>query len=71
MGGMSDQTSERIEGKAEEVKGHAKSAWGEMTGDERTQAEGEIDKVKGKIKQGMADAKDKVDDTVRDLTNRS
>jgi len=67
---MSDRTGERIEGKVDEVKGHAKSAWGDLTGDEQTKAEGEIDKAKGKIKQGVADAKDRVDDVVRDLTDR-
>lgn len=67
---MSNTTDERAEGIVDEVKGHAKSAWGDLTGDERTKAEGEMDKAKGKIKQGVADAKDKVDDTVRDLTNR-
>jgi uncharacterized protein YjbJ (UPF0337 family) len=67
---MSEQTGERIEGKIDEVKGHAKSTWGEMTGDERTRAEGERDKAKGKVKQGVADVKDKVDEAVQDLTNR-
>ena len=67
---MSDQTGERIEGKVDEVKGHVKSAWGELTGDERMQVEGEIDMAKGKIKQGMAGAKEKIDDTVKDLTSR-
>jgi uncharacterized protein YjbJ (UPF0337 family) len=67
---MSDRTNERVEGKIDEVKGHAKSAWGDISGDERTRAEGEIDKAKGKMKQGMADAKDRVEDAVRDLTDR-
>jgi len=67
---MSDRTGERIEGKVDEVKGHAKSAWGDLTGDEQTKAEGKIDEAKGKIKQGVADAKDRVDDVVRDLTDR-
>jgi uncharacterized protein YjbJ (UPF0337 family) len=30
---------------------------------------GELDQAKGKAKQGMADAKDRVDDVVKDLTD--
>jgi len=70
MDSMSERTGERVEGAVDEVKGHAKSAWGDLTGDERTKAEGEIDKAKGNIKQGMADAKDRIDQAARDVTDR-
>ena len=66
---MSDQSRDRIEGTMEEVKGRGKSAWGEMTDDQETKAEGEADQMSGKMKQGMADAKDKVDDMVRKATD--
>ena len=66
---MSDQSRDRIEGTMEEVKGRGKSAWGEMTDDQETKAEGEADQMAGKMKQGMADAKDKVDDMVRKATD--
>ncbi len=66
---MTDQSRDRIEGNVDELKGRGKSAFGELTGDEQTQAEGETDQASGKLKQGMADVKDKVDDAVKKVTN--
>ena len=68
---MSDATRDRIEGTLDDATGRGKSAFGELTGDEQTQAEGEMDQAKGGLKQGMADVKDKVDDAVKNLTDRS
>lgn len=65
---MTDQSKDRIEGTMDEVKGRGKSAWGELTDDPETKAEGDADQVSGKVKQGMADAKDKVDDVVKKVT---
>lgn len=67
---MSDATRDRIEGALDDLKGRGKSAWGEAAGDEQTQAEGQMDQVKGKAKSGIADAKDKVDDAVKRVTDR-
>ena len=67
---MSDSTRDRIEGAVDDVKGHGKAAAGDFTGDQDMQAEGEWDQSKGGFKQGMADAKDKVDDAVKNLTDR-
>lgn len=66
---MPDSTRDRIEGVVDEAKGRGKSTWGEATGDEDKQAEGEADQLSGKIKQGIADAKDKVDDAVKKVKN--
>ncbi len=66
---MSDQSRDRIEGTLDEVKGRGKSAFGELTGDEQTQTEGETDQASGKLQQGIADVKDKVDDAVKKVTN--
>ncbi len=66
---MTDQSRDRIEGNLDEVKGRGKSAFGELTGDAQTQSEGEADQASGKLKQGMADVKDKADDLVKKVTN--
>ncbi|MDP9362882.1 MAG: CsbD family protein [Chloroflexota bacterium] len=68
---MSDATRDRIEGALGEATGSGKSALGDLTGDEGTQAEGEKDQATGNAKQGMADVKDKVDDVVKKVTDRS
>ncbi len=65
-----DNARTRGEGQIDEAKGKAKGAFGRATGDERTEGEGKLDEVKGNIKQGAADAKDKIDDTVRDIQDR-
>jgi uncharacterized protein YjbJ (UPF0337 family) len=65
---MSDQTSDRIEGTVDEIKGRGKSAWGELTDDDQKRAEVQADQTEGKIKKGMADVKDKVDDAVKKVT---
>ena len=68
---MSDSSRDRIEGTLDDAKGRGKSAWGDLTGDEGTQAEGEVDQAKGGLKQGLANVKDKVDDAVKNVTDRS
>jgi uncharacterized protein YjbJ (UPF0337 family) len=65
---MSDQSSDRIEGTVDEIKGRGKSALGELTGDDQKRAEGQADQTEGKVKKGMADVKDKVDDAVKKVT---
>ena len=65
---MTDATRDRIEGTVDEAVGRGKSAFGELTGDEQTQAEGQTDQASGNVKQGLADVKDKVDDAVKKVT---
>ena len=65
---MTDQSRDRIEGKVDELTGRGKSAWGELSGDEETQAEGDADQLGGQAQQGLADVKDKVDDAVKKVT---
>lgn len=67
---VSDSTRDRIEGAGDKLKGQAKEGVGNLTGDERTQAEGQMDQAKGDLKQGVADVKDKVGDAVKNLTDR-
>jgi len=49
-------------GTADESKGRAKKAAGELTGDDSLKREGDVDKASGKIKK----ATDKVADKARD-----
>lgn len=65
---MSDETKDKVEGKADEVAGKVKSAIGNITGDDKTKAEGKMDEAAGKVKQGVADVKEKVGDMVDKVT---
>jgi len=65
---MTDSTKDRITGHVDEAKGTAKSAVGDLTGDNQSKTEGQADQVTGKIKQGVADLKDKANDVVKGLT---
>lgn len=67
---MSDATRDRIEGTLDETTGRGKSALGGLTDNERLKGEGETDQATGQVKQGIADVKDKVDDVVKNLTDR-
>ena len=53
-----------MSGTAEEYKGRAKEAVGDLTGDKDLQREGKADQASGKVKQAAEDVKDKVDDAV-------
>lgn len=44
----------------DEAKGRAKKAAGELTGDDDLKREGELDKMSGKIKDGIDKVKDKL-----------
>jgi uncharacterized protein YjbJ (UPF0337 family) len=66
---MTDQSKDRLGGMMDEATGKGKEAWGTMTDDEDTEAEGQMDQAKGNVKQGVADAKDTVDDMVKDATD--
>jgi uncharacterized protein YjbJ (UPF0337 family) len=64
---MSEE-KDRVTGTANEVKGRVKSAAGELSGDNQTKAEGKLDELKGKLQQGLADAKEKADELVDRVT---
>jgi uncharacterized protein YjbJ (UPF0337 family) len=65
---MSDSTKDRVTGHVDEAKGKAKSAVGDVTGDDQMKTEGQADQLTGKVKQGVADLKDKANDVVKGLT---
>jgi uncharacterized protein YjbJ (UPF0337 family) len=50
----------RIDGKADKVKGEVKQTIGKVTGDKSMQAEGTIDKAKGTVKDAFGRAKDEI-----------
>lgn len=51
----------------DEVKGKAKQAWGDLTGDENAKAEGQLDEAKGHVKERFEDAKDQAGEKVNDF----
>ncbi len=44
-----------VEGKADNLKGKAKDAWGGLTGDTSKQVEGKFDQAKGKVKDKLGE----------------
>ncbi|MEU0535769.1 CsbD family protein [Amycolatopsis tolypomycina] len=58
--------SDKISNKAEDLGGKAKEAAGDLTGNERLQAEGQSDQAKA----GLKDAVENVKDAVGDVTGK-
>jgi uncharacterized protein YjbJ (UPF0337 family) len=56
-----------VEGKADELKGRAKQAAGDLTDSSDLKNEGRKDEAAGKVKQKVEDAKDWVEDKIDDL----
>jgi uncharacterized protein YjbJ (UPF0337 family) len=53
------------DGTADKLKGHAKEATGDVTGDKDLQREGKVDRASGSVKDKVGDAGDKIKDTIR------
>ena len=67
---MTSSSQDRAEGAVDDAKGRIKGAVGNITGDKQTQGEGMLDQAKGAVKQGVADAKDKINEmTNKDASN--
>lgn len=58
---MSSGTGDKVEGKADELKGNVKQGVGRATGDSELQAEGQMDEATGKGKGMVGSAKDALD----------
>jgi len=56
---------DRIEGVGKQAKGAVKEAFGKMTGDAKTQAEGAAEKAAGKVQNAVRGAKDGVRDALK------
>ena len=54
-----------LEGKATDLKGKVKDAFGGLTGDTSTQAEGKWDQAKGKVQDTFGDVQRNLDDKNR------
>ena len=48
------------DGTTDKLKGHAKEAGGELTGDRDLKNEGKVDRASGSVKDAVGDAADKV-----------
>lgn len=55
------------EHRGEELKGRAKEAAGALSGDKEMKREGQADQTSAKVKRGVDDAADKVNDVIDDL----
>ena len=53
------------DGTADKLKGHAKEATGDVTGDKDLQREGKVDRASGSVKGKVGDAGDKIKDAIR------
>ena len=74
---MAIYNKDEMEGKVEQGKGWVKDKAGEITGDERLEAEGEADRAEGeaqeswgKFKRGVSDAVDSVGDAISDTADK-
>lgn len=56
---------DRIKGAGNQAKGAIKKGIGNLTGDSKLKAEGEADKLKGKVQSAIGGAKDSVRDAVK------
>lgn len=59
--------SDEIKGKAEKAKGYVKDKAGEILNDPDLEAEGEVERAKGTLREGYGKAKEKVGDAVDGL----
>jgi uncharacterized protein YjbJ (UPF0337 family) len=56
---------DEIKGAAKQATGAVKEAVGKVTGNERLQAEGMVEKAAGKVQQGLGDIKDAARDALK------
>jgi uncharacterized protein YjbJ (UPF0337 family) len=53
------------DGTADKLKGHAKEATGDVTGNDDLKREGKVDRASGSVKDKVGDVGDKVKDVLR------
>jgi uncharacterized protein YjbJ (UPF0337 family) len=51
---------DKLRGSLDQMKGEAKEQWGRLTDNPSKEAEVKMDKVKGKLKEGIGKVKDKL-----------
>lgn len=60
---------DEIKGKAEKAKGYVKDKAGEILNDPELEAEGEVERAAGTLREGYGKAKRKVNEAIDDLTD--
>ena len=58
---------DELRGKADQVKGRVKDAFGKATGDERLREEGATDEASGTVQEGIGKARRKVGEAIEDI----
>ena len=61
---------DRIEGVAKQAKGKVKEAWGKITGDAKTEAEGKADKMEGRVQNAVGGIKDAAREASNKVTGK-
>ena len=59
--------NDEVKGKFEQAKGTVKDKAGELTGNERLEAEGEAEHAKGEVREGWGKVKRNVSNAVEDV----
>ncbi|MEX1019405.1 MAG: CsbD family protein [Litorilinea sp.] len=62
--------NDMLKGKWNQIKGGVKSQWGELTDDDLTQAEGEYEKLVGKIQERYGYEREQAEREVNDFMHR-
>ena len=65
-----DMDKDRIEGAGKQAKGKVKETWGKMTGDAKTEAEGQADKAEGRAQNAVGGMKDSARDARDKVTGK-
>lgn len=61
---------DEMQGKAEKAKGYIKDKAGEILNDPELEAEGEVERGKGALREGFGKAKETVSDAARTVKNK-
>ena len=56
---------DEVDGVGKQIKGSVKDAVGGLTGNEKLQAEGKLDKAEGKVQQKVGEVKDDAKDSLK------
>ena len=62
---MDNATDQKVEGRMDQAKGRVKQAWGDLTGDDSTHAEGTADEMAGNVKEKVGQARESIADAIR------
>jgi uncharacterized protein YjbJ (UPF0337 family) len=61
---------DELDGKAEQVKGRAKQALGDLTDNERLHDEGVADEAAGEVQEGFGKVRRKVGDAIHEVADK-